>query len=53
MSKSAYALILARSSQSFWLYEAIIDPINTLFGKSFLSSLAPSTQYFAFFYDIN
>jgi hypothetical protein len=32
---------------------AITDPINTLSGKSFLSYLAPSTQYLALFSEIS
>ena len=53
MSKLAYALIFANSVQSSSLYDAIIDPTNTLSGNSFFNSLPPSTQYLAFFSEIN
>jgi hypothetical protein len=53
MSKLASTHILARACQSSLLYDAMIDPIKTLSGKSFLSYLAPSTQYLAFFSEIN
>jgi cytoplasmic iron level regulating protein YaaA (DUF328/UPF0246 family) len=31
----------------------MIEPIKTLLGKSFFSSIAPSTQYFALFSEIS
>lgn len=53
MSKSAICDSLARSYQSCWLWAAIIDPMSTLLGKSFMSSFAPYTQYFALFSEMS
>jgi hypothetical protein len=53
MSKLAYLHIVASANQSYYWYEAITDPINTLSGNYFLIYFAPSTQYFALFSEIN